>query len=257
MRCADGLPQHECAQTSVLARSPFTVRLNTSTISLGLITASWMLRTAIRWICGSSIWITGQPASASSWYSSLSASAMANMRSGHALVVAVLHREGDDLRRHRAELHRPLGDALRRLPHRGVLQIAAADRADDRRHHARFQIVVQDVAARKPDAAAPGRRRQRMVVVEAAHVVRRIAGPALAADVVVEAAVAVGDDVEAGELLVADEAGQRVLVLLAEAPRHHRLEEMPGAEIFGVPARPRQRAGDRRRQNDVLGGAVH
>ena len=94
-------------------------------------------------------------------------------------------------------------------------------------------------------------------MVEAAHVVRRIAGPALAADVVVEAAVAVGDDVEAGELLVADEAGQRVLVLLAEAPRHHRLEEMPGAEIFGVPARPRQRAGDRRRQNDVLGGAIH
>ena len=94
-------------------------------------------------------------------------------------------------------------------------------------------------------------------MVEAAHVVGRIAGPALAADVVVEAAVAVGDDVEAGELLVAQIAGQRVLVLLAEAPRHHRLEEMPRAEIFGVPARPRQRAGDGGRQNDVLGGAIH
>ena len=82
MRCCEGLPQHECAHTSVLARRPLTVRLNTSTISLGLITASVMLRTAIRWICGSSIWITGQPASASSWYSSLSASAIANMRSG-------------------------------------------------------------------------------------------------------------------------------------------------------------------------------
>ena len=87
--------------------------------------------------------------------------------------------------------------------------------------------------------------------------VGRIGGPALAADVVVEAAVAVGDDVEAGQFLVAQIAGQRVLVLLAEAPRHHRLEEMPGAEIFRVPARPRQRAGDGGRQNDVLGGAVH
>jgi hypothetical protein len=79
----------------------------------------------------------------------------------------------------------------------------------------------------------------------------------LAADVVIEMGVAVGHDVETGELLVADEAGQRILVLLAVAPRHHRFEEMPGAEIFGVPARPRQRAGDRRRQNDVLGGAEH
>ena len=129
MRCCDGLPQQECAQTSVLARRPLTVRLNTSTHELGLITSSCTLRTAIRWICGSSIWITGQPASASSWYSSLNASAMAIHALRDALVVLVLQREGDDLRRHRAELHRLLGEALRRLPHRGVLQVAAADRA--------------------------------------------------------------------------------------------------------------------------------
>ncbi len=105
---------------------------------------------------------------------------------GHALVVAVLQREGDDLGRHRAEFDRLLGEALRRLPHRGVLQIAAPDRAGDDRHDPRFQIVVQDVAARKQDAAAAGRRRLGMRDVEAAHVVRRIGGPALAADVVVE-----------------------------------------------------------------------
>jgi len=62
----------------------------------------------------------------------------------------------------------------------------------------------------------------------------------LAADVVVESAVAVGDDVEASEFLIAQIAGQRVLVLLAEAAGHHRLEKMPCAEILGVPARPRQ-----------------
>jgi len=81
MRCWDGLPQQECAQTSVLARSPFTVRLKISSISLGLMTGSVTPRAASRWICGSSIWITGQPASASSWYSWLNASAIAKMRS--------------------------------------------------------------------------------------------------------------------------------------------------------------------------------
>jgi hypothetical protein len=55
MRCCEGLPQQECAHTSVLARSPFTVRLNTSTIKSGVITLSWMLRAAAKWICGSSI----------------------------------------------------------------------------------------------------------------------------------------------------------------------------------------------------------
>ena len=107
------------------------------------------------------------------------------------------------------------------------------------------------------DAAAARRRRQRVVAREAGHVVRRVGGPALAADIVVEAAVAVGQDVEAGELLVAQIAGQRVLVLLAEAARHHGLEEMAVAEVFRVPARPRQRAGDRGRQHDVFGGAKH
>jgi hypothetical protein len=35
---------------------------------------------------------------------------------GHALVVLVLRSKRDDLRRHRAELHRPRGEPLRRLP---------------------------------------------------------------------------------------------------------------------------------------------
>ena len=87
------------------------------------------------------------------------------------------------------------------------------------------------MAARKHDAAAPGRRRLGMQRVEPAHVVRRIGGPALAANVVVEAAVAVGDDVEAGKLLVAQIAGQRIFILLAEAAADHRLQKMTGAEI--------------------------
>ena len=77
---------------------------------------------------------------------------------GQALVVVVLQREGDELGRDGAELHRLRGQPLRGLPDLGVLHLAAADRADDRRHHARFQVVVQDVAARKRQPAAAGRR---------------------------------------------------------------------------------------------------
>ncbi len=51
----------------------------------------------------------------------------------------------------------------------------------------------------------------------------------MAADVVVEAAVAVGDNVEAGELLIAQVTRQRIFILLAEAAADHRLQKMAGA----------------------------
>jgi hypothetical protein len=39
--------------------------------------------------------------------------------------------------------------------------------------------------------------------IETAHVIRRIPGPALAADIVVEVRVAIGDDIESGDFLIA------------------------------------------------------
>jgi hypothetical protein len=93
--------------------------------------------------------------------------------------------------------------------------------------------------------------------VEARHVVRRIGGPALAADIVIEAAITIGENIEAAEFLIAQIAGQRVFILLAETAADHCLKKMTRTEIFGVPARPRQRAGDRCRQLDVLGGPIH
>src|ERR1041385_5472265 len=183
MRCCEGLPQQVWHHTSVLARRPATVRLNTSTLNAGLITSSTRLRAASMWICGSSNWITGQPASARSCSSALSASA-----------VARLGADG-------AELDRLAGHPLRHLPDRGVLQLAAGDRPDDARHHPRFQVVVQDVPGREADRPA-ARRDPRIEPVEAAHVARRIVGPALAADVAIEMRIAVGDDVEAGDLLL-------------------------------------------------------
>src|SRR5262249_61794075 len=93
--------------------------------------------------------------------------------------------------------------------------------------------------------------------IETRHVVRGVSGPALAADVVVEAAIAVGENVEPGQLLVAQITSQRIFILLAKAAAHHRFKKVARAEIFGVPARPRQRTGDRRRQRDVFGGPIH
>src|SRR5437016_4684506 len=116
---------------------------------------------------------------------------------------------------------------------------------------------MQNMSAREPDAAAPGWRRHRLSDGEARHVVWRIGGPALPADVVVKMGVAVGNDIKAGQFLIADETRYGVFVLLAEAAAHHRFEEMPGAEVFRVPAGTRQRTRDGRRQNDVFGGAIH
>ena len=69
--------------------------------------------------------------------------------------------------------------------------------------------------------------------------------------------VAVGDDIEAGYFLLVQIDRDRIDILLAELVVHHRVEKAARAKILRVPARPRQRAGDRGRQHDVFGGAKH
>ena len=76
-------------------------------------------------------------------------------------------------------------------------------------------------------------------------------------DVGIEAAIAVGDDVQAGHLLVSQVDGQGVQILLAVTAIDHRLAEITGAEVLRVPARPRQRADDAGRQNEAGGRGVH
>ena len=61
---------------------------------------------------------------------------------------------------------------------------------------------MENVTARKCQTAGADLRQLRMSVVKAGHVMRRIAGPALAADVLIEPAIAVGDDVESGDFLL-------------------------------------------------------
>ncbi len=93
-----------------------------------------------------------------------------------------------------------VGHALRDLPHRRILQIAATDRAGDLREHTRLEEVVQDVAARIGDRADIVDRRLGLL---------RKARPCGSADsscqlmpptFFVVMRIAVGADVEAGRL---------------------------------------------------------
>src|SRR6185312_3395026 len=69
-RCANGLPQQTWHHTSVFARSPPTSTLKAATYSSSESSSS---RPPTLCRHGSSIWIAAQPASASRWYSALSA----------------------------------------------------------------------------------------------------------------------------------------------------------------------------------------
>jgi len=139
------------------------------------------------------------------------------------LVVSVGDGGREQFGKNGPELDRFSSKPLRRLPHRGVLQIAGADGPDDLGQDARFEEVVQNMPARgsSPHLVRARLRRCR----EAGHVRQRIALPAHAADLLVEMRVAIGTDVEAGRLLRAQIDRNRVFVLLAVAQVHHRLEK--------------------------------
>ena len=64
------------------------------------------------------------------------------------LVEIVLAARREQLRQNGAELDRPHGHALGSFPHRGVLQVAAAHRADDPGKDTGLERVMQDVTAR-------------------------------------------------------------------------------------------------------------
>jgi hypothetical protein len=166
------------------------------------------------------------------------------------LVVVVLDGSGDQLGQDGAELDRLLGQALRRLPHCGVLQPAAPHRPDDPGKNARLEKVMQDVPARIGDGADLVGHRLRQLR-KPVHVGKRIALPAHAPDLFVVMGVAVGADVEARRFLRAQKARDRVLVLLAVARIDHGFEEAARAEHRVVPIWPRQRADDRGWQCDT------
>ena len=74
---------------------------------------------------------------------------------------------------------------------------------------------------------------------DAAEPLDRIEEPGLAADGEIEAAVAVGHDIEPGGFLLGDDARDRVEVLLAEKRIAERRAERAALEIAVEPQRPR------------------
>src|SRR6516165_10111555 len=106
----------------------------------------------------------------------------------------------------------------------------------------RFEEIVQNVPAGSAGRHLIGARLGRLG--KAGHVCQRIALPTHATDLLVEMRVTVGDDVETSGLLRAQVDRYRILVLLAVAQVHHRLEETLRPQSRGVPARARQRSDD-------------
>src|SRR5262249_51538983 len=114
----------------------------------------------------------------------------------------ILDRICNQLGRNGTELYRPRRQTLRRLPDFGVLHFSRADRSDNFRHHSRFQIIVQDVSAWETDASSAGACELRMTGFEARHMSRWVARPGLAADILIKAAVTIGNDIETCDFLV-------------------------------------------------------
>src|SRR6185503_6896843 len=86
---------------------------------------------------------------------------------------------------------------------------------------------------------------------------RRIASPALSANILIEPAIAIGNDVETGDLLLAQVSGERIHVLFPETASNHCIQKRPRAKVFCVPTGTRQRTGYRCRKNLVETRFVH
>ena len=171
-------------------------------------------------------------------------------------VVLVPQHAGEHRRTDRAELDRAVGEALGDLPQRGVFQRPAGQLVGDDRRLIGLLNLVEDAPGLDRVAPHPALR-GRAVALDPAQPLDRIEEPRLAADREVEAAVAVGDDVEPGGLLGVDDRGDGVEILLAEQRVAHRRLERAAVEADVVPQRPGIRAGDRGRQNHVPGGFQH
>ena len=208
------------------------------------------------WCGGSSTWMRGQPRGGE--LAELRVHDVAEVVDELLVVAVVLvpeharERGGAD----RAELQRLVGQALRRLPERGVLQRPAGQLVLDHAGLVGLLHLPEDVPGTQAVPLHPAARGV-AVALDAAEPLDRIEEPGLAADGQIEPAVAVGHDVEPGGLLRVDHAGDRVQVLLAEERVAQRRLERPPAQALVEPERTRIRAGDRRRQHQIARDFQH
>jgi hypothetical protein len=152
------------------------------------------------------------------------------------LVMGILHSESHELGSYSSELHRLGSHSLCCLEELGVLQFAPTDGTDNLRHDTSFKIIMQDVSTWKRDAARSGPRQLWTVAIKPGHVIRGITGPALTTDVLIEAAITVGNDIQSGQFLFFQINGKRIRVLLAKPRVYHRIEKGTISEVLGIPA---------------------
>ena len=173
-----------------------------------------------------------------------------------ALVVLVGQHQRQDLRRDRADLHRPVGHRRDRLVGAVELQRRRADLADDRRRHAGLDHLPHQVARALVGHEARGRHLDARRA-DAFDPLGGVAHPASSGDVVVEPRVAVDENIDAGAVLGRDMAGEAVEMLLAVGLLREALRQRHAAQVRGVPARPGQGAGRGGEQRLVFGGGEH
>ena len=155
-----------------------------------------------------------------------------------------------------AELHRPVRHALRDLPQRGVFQGPARELLT---HHAGLIGLLhlpQYLAGAQTVARHPAPRGV-AVATDAAETLDGIKEPGLAAHGQIEAAVAVGHDIEPCRLLLGDDAGDRVEILLAEQGLAERGLERSAGQAAIEPKRSRIGAGDGGGQNHIARDGEH
>ena len=172
------------------------------------------------------------------------------------LVVLVPQHAGEGGRADRAELQRPVGQPLRHLPERRVLERTPGQL---RRDHAWLigLLYFPEDAARPQAVALHPAARGVAVAVDSAEPLDRVEEPRLAAYGQIEPRVAVGHDVEPGGLLRVDDARDRVQVLLAKDRVAERRFEQPPVQALGEPERPGIGPGDGGRQHQILGDSQH
>ena len=172
------------------------------------------------------------------------------------VVVPVGQHQGEDLRRDRADLDRPIGHRRDRLVGTIELEPRLPDRRLDRRGHAGLDHLPHQVAGPLVGHERGGRHLDARRA-DPRHALGHVADPASSGDVVVEPRIAVDHDVDPGAVLSGDVAGETVEMLLAVGALRKPVRERHPAQVLGVPTRPGQCPGRRRQQDLVPGGGEH
>ena len=145
-------------------------------------------------------------------------------------------------------------------PELGVLERIARvvlDLADDARPPPRRLDLVHQRPGRELELPVARAFVLQFLVLEPFPALQRVVVPRAAREVLVEVVVAVREDVEPRALLLGDHGRVRVEELLAEADVEQRRIKRPSPQAAVVPAWPRPRAGDGRREHQVLGSREH